>query len=108
MAGLLQTEEFYRRKFTEYQHTVYLTFRFSFIFHVSTFTQVKSKSKYKCDEVWYMTSWALSWRRRGNRSLLLHCRKLLRVSVGLFSTWILSRSLQISRPVRATRTFRGR
>uniref|UniRef100_A0A3B5AQU8 Uncharacterized protein n=1 Tax=Stegastes partitus TaxID=144197 RepID=A0A3B5AQU8_9TELE len=56
----------------------------------------------------YMTSWALSWRRRGSRSLDLHCRKLLRVSIGLFSTRILSRSLQISRPVRATRTFRGR
>uniref|UniRef100_A0A4W6DT72 Uncharacterized protein n=1 Tax=Lates calcarifer TaxID=8187 RepID=A0A4W6DT72_LATCA len=52
--------------------------------------------------------WALSWRRRGSSSLVLHSRKLLRVSVGLFSTRILSRSLQISRPVSATRTFRGR
>uniref|UniRef100_A0A8C9Y004 Uncharacterized protein n=1 Tax=Sander lucioperca TaxID=283035 RepID=A0A8C9Y004_SANLU len=52
--------------------------------------------------------WALSWRRRGRSSLVLQSRKLLSVSVGLFSTRILSRSLQISRPVNATRTFRGR
>lgn len=56
----------------------------------------------------HMTSWALSWRSRGSSSLVLHSRKLFRVSVGLFSTWILSRSLQISRPVSATRTLRGR
>uniref|UniRef100_A0A3Q2FI09 Uncharacterized protein n=1 Tax=Cyprinodon variegatus TaxID=28743 RepID=A0A3Q2FI09_CYPVA len=57
---------------------------------------------------WDVFCWALSWRRRGSSSLLLHSRKLLRVSVGLFSTRILSRSLQISRPVSATRTFSGR
>uniref|UniRef100_A0A3B5MVL0 Uncharacterized protein n=1 Tax=Xiphophorus couchianus TaxID=32473 RepID=A0A3B5MVL0_9TELE len=56
----------------------------------------------------YMMSWALSWRRRGSSSLLLHSRKLLSVSVALLSTRILSRSLQTSRPVSATRTFSGR
>uniref|UniRef100_A0A674P5K9 Uncharacterized protein n=1 Tax=Takifugu rubripes TaxID=31033 RepID=A0A674P5K9_TAKRU len=52
--------------------------------------------------------WALSWRNRGSRSLVRHSRKLLRVLVGFFSTLILSWSLQISIPVNATRTFRGR
>uniref|UniRef100_A0A8C6UWS4 Uncharacterized protein n=1 Tax=Neogobius melanostomus TaxID=47308 RepID=A0A8C6UWS4_9GOBI len=50
-----------------------------------------------CVCVSYMMSWALSCRIRGNS-----------VSVGFFSMTILSRSLQISRPVRATRTFSGR
>uniref|UniRef100_A0A3Q2PRR3 Uncharacterized protein n=1 Tax=Fundulus heteroclitus TaxID=8078 RepID=A0A3Q2PRR3_FUNHE len=56
----------------------------------------------------YMMSWALSWRRRGSSSLVLHSRKLLRVSVALFSTRILSRSLHTSIPVSATLTFSGR
>uniref|UniRef100_A0A8C5D022 Uncharacterized protein n=1 Tax=Gadus morhua TaxID=8049 RepID=A0A8C5D022_GADMO len=43
----------------------------------------------------HMTSWALSW-------------KWLSVSAGLRSTVIRSWSLQISKPTRATRTFRGR
>uniref|UniRef100_A0A3B3Z965 Uncharacterized protein n=1 Tax=Periophthalmus magnuspinnatus TaxID=409849 RepID=A0A3B3Z965_9GOBI len=57
--------------------------------------------------VTYMISWALSCRIRGSRSLERHWRKLWSVSVGFFSMWILSVSLQISRPVRATRTFNG-
>lgn len=36
----------------------------------------------------YMMSCALSWRKRGSRSLLRHSRKLLRVLLGFFSTLI--------------------
>uniref|UniRef100_A0A3B1K7L5 Uncharacterized protein n=1 Tax=Astyanax mexicanus TaxID=7994 RepID=A0A3B1K7L5_ASTMX len=53
----------------------------------------------------YFIGWALSWRNRGSRSRVLHSRNRLRVSVGFLSTRILSWSLQISSPSRATRTF---
>uniref|UniRef100_A0A672L7A8 Uncharacterized protein n=1 Tax=Sinocyclocheilus grahami TaxID=75366 RepID=A0A672L7A8_SINGR len=59
--------------------------------------------------IWtYMMSCALSCRSRGRSSLVLQSRKRFRVSVGFLSTLILSWSLQISKPSRATRTFSGR